>query len=100
MDRIDSILSEFNFLRDIKRLKIDPFKIAKYRHYYSHFYEEDFQYLYKTDDLIDVTFDLRKLLYCWLQFHSFLPFWSNLFRVAFPISCILNPRLPRGLFKG
>lgn len=63
-DRLDSLFLEFNSLSDINRLKIDSFKIAKNRHYYSHFYEEDFQYLYSLDDLIDVTFDLRKLLFC------------------------------------
>lgn len=62
--RIDLLLEEFSNIDDISRLELNSFKIARNRHYYSHFFEKDFQHLYKIEDLIGVTFDLRKLLFC------------------------------------
>ncbi|WP_154853005.1 ApeA N-terminal domain 1-containing protein [Cyclobacterium xiamenense] len=63
-DRLNSLVNEFNSIRNFKRLKFNTFLISRNRHYYSHFYEKDFKYLYEMQDLINITFDLRKLLYC------------------------------------
>ncbi|WP_075351128.1 ApeA N-terminal domain 1-containing protein [Algoriphagus marinus] len=62
--RLDFLFDEFQNVIDIGKIKLDSFRIARNRHYYSHFYEKDFQYLYDLQGLVDVTFELRKLLYC------------------------------------
>lgn len=67
--RLNSIIDEFNAVKIIKRLNIDSFKIEKNRHYYSHFYEEDFEYLYNLDDLFEVTVSLRIILICCVLKH-------------------------------
>lgn len=63
-DRLELLFEEFENVIDIRKIKLESFRIARNRHYYSHFYEKDFHYLYDIQELVDVTFDLRKLLYC------------------------------------
>jgi hypothetical protein len=67
--RLNSLVSEFHAINIITRLDIDAHKIEKNRHYYSHFYEEDFEYLYDMDELFGVTVNLRILLICCILKH-------------------------------
>lgn len=63
-DRLELLFEEFEGVIAIRKIKRDSYRIARNRHYYSHFYEKDFQHLYEIQELVDVTFELRKILYC------------------------------------
>lgn len=67
--RINSIINEFQSINIIKILEIDSHKIEKNRHYYSHFYEEDYEHLYDIQDLFDITVNLRIVLICCILRH-------------------------------
>ncbi|MDO9552492.1 HEPN domain-containing protein [Rhodonellum sp.] len=67
--RLNSIIDEFKTIDIITRLDLDTFKISKNRHYYSHFYEEDYEYLYEIGDLFGITVNLRILLICCILRH-------------------------------
>lgn len=67
--RLNSIKNEFESINIIKRLEIDSHRIEKNRHYYSHFYEEDYEHLYDMQDLFDITVNLRIVLICCILRH-------------------------------